>query len=154
MANGDAELRLGPLRLTLGLVAHQPLGLPSELHVFEWGALAGARLGTRALAPWLLLEAALGGGFLQERYSSSDASGTQNRGVLNDPLGSGSLGAALEIGRGVRIGLDAGTWWTLHARAGHLRQRAVERPEAQTVLGRARGISSLIGHPADLDRAP
>jgi hypothetical protein len=68
MANGEGEARLGPLRLTLGLVAHQPLGLPSELHMFEWGALAGARLGTRALAPWLVLEAGLGVGFLQERY--------------------------------------------------------------------------------------
>ena len=116
MANGDGEARLGPLRLTLGLVAHQPLGLPSELHVFEWGALAGARLGTRALAPWLVLEAGLGVGFLQERYRDSDASGAQDSGVLNDPLASGSLGAAVELGRGVRVGLDAGTWWTLHAR--------------------------------------
>jgi hypothetical protein len=116
MANGDAEARLGPLRLTLGLVAHQPFGLPSDLHIFEWGALAGARLGTRALAPWLVLEAGLGGGFVQERYSTSDASGAQDRGALNDPLATGSLGAALELGRGVRFGLDAGAWWTLHAR--------------------------------------
>jgi len=116
MANGDAELRLGPVCLSAGLVAHQPLGLPRELHVFEWGALAGVRLGTRALAPWLVLEAGLGVGFLQERYSYSDASGAQDSGVLNDPLASGSLGAAVELGRGVRVGLDAGTWWTLHAR--------------------------------------
>ena len=116
MANGDAEARLGPLRLTLGLVAHQPFGLPSDLHIFEWGALAGARLGTHALAPWLVLEAGLGGGFVQERYKTSDASGAQDRGVLHDPLVTGSLGAALELGRGVRIGLDAGAWWTLHAR--------------------------------------
>jgi hypothetical protein len=116
MANGDAELRLGPVCLAAGLVAHQPLGLPSELHLFEWGALAGARLGTRALAPWLVLEAGLGVGFLQERYRYSDASGAQDSGVLNDPLASGSLGAAVELSRGVRVGLDAGTWWTLHAR--------------------------------------
>jgi len=116
MANGDAELRLGPVCLSAGIVAHQPLGLPSELHVFEWGALAGARLGTRALAPWLVLEAGLGVGFLQQRYRYSDASGAQDSGVLNDPLASGSLGVAVELGRGVRTGLDAGTWWTLHAR--------------------------------------
>jgi hypothetical protein len=116
MANGEGEARLGPLRLTLGLVAHQPLGLPSELHMFEWGALAGARFGTRALAPWLVLEAGVGVGFLQERYSTSDASGVKDSGVLNDPLASGSLGAAVELGAGMRIGLDAGTWWTLHAR--------------------------------------
>ena len=116
MANGDAELKLGPLHLTLGLVAHQPLGLPRALHIFEWGALAGARLGTHALAPWLVLEAALGGGFVQERHSFSDANGDEDRGVLHDPLGSGSLGAAVELTRGLRIGLNAGTWWTLHTR--------------------------------------
>jgi hypothetical protein len=117
MVNGDTELRLGPLRLTLGLVAHQPVGLPRQLHIFEWGALAGAGLSTRALAPSLVLQAALGGGFLQERYSYADASGgTQDRGVLNDPLASGGLGAALEIARGLRLGLEAGAWWTLHER--------------------------------------
>jgi hypothetical protein len=124
MANGDAELRLGPVCLAAGLVAHRPLGLPNELHVFEWGALAGARLGTRALAPWLALEASLSGGYLQERYSYSDASGAQDSGVLHDPLASGSLGAAVELGRGVRIGLDAGTWWTLHARTHDAADRA------------------------------
>jgi len=43
------------------------------------------------LAPWLLLEAGLGGGFLQERYRYSDAGVSQDSGVLHDPLVSGSL---------------------------------------------------------------
>jgi hypothetical protein len=115
MANGDAEVRLGVVRLTAGLVGHEPLGLASDLRIFEWGALAGARMGTRALAPWLALEVALAAGYLQERYSYTDATGAEARGALHDPLASGSLGAALEIARGLCIGLDAGTWLTPHA---------------------------------------
>ena len=117
MANGDAESRLGPLRLTLGLVAHQPLGLPSGLSIFEWGALAGARLGSHVLAPWLILEVALGGGVLQERYRGSDAAGADERGASLDPLATCSLGAALEIGGAFRLGLNGGAWWTPHVRA-------------------------------------
>jgi hypothetical protein len=116
MANVDGEIRLGSLHLTLGLVVHQPLGLPSELHIFEWGALAGLRAGTRALAPWLVLEAALGAGFLQERYRYSDP-GVGQDGVLEDGLATGSLGAALEITRGLRFGFTGGTWLTLHQRS-------------------------------------
>ena len=116
MASGDAVVRLGPLHLTLGLVAHQPLQLPSELHLFEWGVLAGARIGTRALAPWLALEAALGGGFLQERYRWSDAAGNSDQGALFDAFGTGSLGATLLIGQGLGVGVGGGTWLTLHER--------------------------------------
>ena len=116
MVHGDAELTLGIVHLTLGLVAHQPLGLPGELHIFEWGALAGARLSTHALAPWLVLDAGLGAGFLQERYSGSDAGGADDRGALHDPLATGGLGIALEVARGLRIGLEGGTWLMLHAR--------------------------------------
>ena len=117
MANVDAESRLGPLRLTVGLVAHQPVALPSGLHIFEWGALAGARLGTHALVPWLLLEAALGGGVSQQRYRASDASGADDRGASLDLLAMGSLGAAVEIVGGFRLGLSGGTWLTPHAHA-------------------------------------
>jgi hypothetical protein len=114
MENLDAAVRLGPLRLTVGLVGHEPLGLPSDLHIFEWGALAGARLGTHALAPWLALQMALGGGFLQERYSGSDVGGVESRGAVNEALGTGSLGVALEIATGLCLGLDAGAWLTPH----------------------------------------
>jgi hypothetical protein len=117
MANADAELRLGALQLTLGMVGHEPLSLPSDLRIFEWGALAGARMGTRALAPWLVMEAALGGGYLQERYDYSDTNGAQARGAVHEPLATGSLGAALEIARGLCVGIDAGAWLTPHAHA-------------------------------------
>jgi len=114
MANGDAELRLGAVRLTLGLVAHQPMGLPSELHIFEWGALAGAGVSTHALAPWLVVQVALSGGYLQQRYSGNDASGAETRGAVSELLATGSLGAALEVARGLSLGLHAGTWLTPH----------------------------------------
>jgi len=116
MANADAELTLGAVQLTLGLVGHQPLGLPSDLRIFEWGALAGARMETRAFAPWLALEVALGGGYLQERYSESDTSGAETRGVLHDPVATASLGAALEVARGLFVGLDGGAWLIPRAR--------------------------------------
>jgi hypothetical protein len=116
MANGDAVVRLGPVRLALGLVVHQPLQLPSGLHLYEWGALAGARAGTHALAPWLALQAALAGGFLQERYRYSDGAGNSDRGTLLDPLGMGCLGVTLLVGHGLGIGVDGGTWLTLHER--------------------------------------
>jgi hypothetical protein len=136
MANADAVVRLGPLHLTLGLVAHQPLQLPSELHLFEWGALAGARVGTRALAPWLALEAALGGGFVQERYRWNDASGNSARGALLDPVGSGSLGATLFIGRELGIGIDGGTWLTLHERTHESADRILWRgPRLRPFVG-------------------
>ncbi len=115
MANLDAEVRLGPLQLTLGVVGHEPLGLPSDLHIFEWGALAGARMGTHALAPWLALQVALGGGYLQERYSGSYVGGAEARGAVHEPLGTGSLGAALEIANGLCVGLNVGAWLTPHA---------------------------------------
>ncbi len=117
MANVGADVRLGPVQLTLGLVGHEPLGLPSDLRIFEWGALAGARLGTRAFAPWLALQVALDGGFLQERYDYTDAAGAKSRGVVNEPIGTGSLGAALDVAKGLSIGLALGAWVTPHAHA-------------------------------------
>jgi hypothetical protein len=136
MASGDAVLNLGPVRLALGLVAHQPLQLPSGLHLYEWGALAGARVGTHALAPWLFLEAALAGGFLQERYRYSDAAGNSDAGALLDPLGMGCLGATLLLGHGFGIGLDGGMWLTLH-------QRTLRSTEG--ILWRGPQVRPLVG---------
>ena len=45
MANGDAEVRVGVVRLTAGLVGHEPLGLASDLRIFEWGGPGGCAPG-------------------------------------------------------------------------------------------------------------
>ena len=115
LADLDAMLAARTWDITLGFFAHAPLDLPRELHLYEWGSMAGAGL-RYEFSPRLALKTEVTGGFVEQAYHYSDAAGMSDRGSLWDALASLRADASLRLTPEWHLGLAAGTWLTLHDR--------------------------------------